>query len=99
MSKPPKPAIDFQFTRYNNHMKTSVDLIITARWLLPIVPQDTLLEHHAVVIQAGVIVDICTMTTVHEQYQANDIVHLDEHALMPGLINLHTHAAMSLMRG
>ncbi|MDZ4212206.1 MAG: TRZ/ATZ family hydrolase, partial [Methylotenera sp.] len=36
---------------------------------------------------------------VSEQYQAIEIVKLAEHILIPGLINLHTHAAMSLMRG
>ncbi len=80
-------------------MKTSVDLIITTRWLLPIIPNNTLLEQQAVVIQSGAIVDICAIAVAGEQYQANEIVQLEEHVLMPGLINLHTHAAMSLMRG
>ena len=80
-------------------MKTSVDLIITARWLLPIIPNNTLLEQQAVVIQSGAIIDICAIANAHEKYQANEIVQLEEHVLMPGLINLHTHAAMSLMRG
>ena len=80
-------------------MIQQVDLIIKARWLLPIVPQDTLFEHYAVVINAGAIVTICPIADLDNQYQANETVILDEHILMPGLINLHTHAAMSLMRG
>lgn len=78
---------------------TQVDLIIKARWLLPIVPRDALFEHYAVVISAGVIVAICPIADLGNQYQSNETVILDDHILMPGLINLHTHAAMSLMRG
>jgi 5-methylthioadenosine/S-adenosylhomocysteine deaminase len=80
-------------------MIKNVDSIIKARWLLPIVPNDTLLEDYAVVVDAGVIVDICPTTEVDSQYQAQDVVNLDTQVLMPGLVNLHTHAAMSLMRG
>ncbi len=78
---------------------TEVDLIIETGWLLPIIPRDTLLQNHAVVIQAGVIVDICAISNAYEQYQANEVVQLRDQVLMPGLVNLHTHAAMSLMRG
>ena len=80
-------------------MKLTVSLIIEARWLCPIIPNNTLLEYQAVVIQYGKIIDICAITQASEQYEAKETVQLDEHILIPGLINLHTHAAMSLMRG
>ena len=86
-------------TRYNLTMKITVDLIIKARWLLPIVPHDTLLQNQAVVIASGVIIDICTFSNVHERYEATEIVKLNDHVLIPGLVNLHSHAAMNLMRG
>lgn len=80
-------------------MKQNVDLIIEARWLCPVIPSNTLLEHQAVVIQSGKIIDICSITLASEKYQTVETVQLNEHILIPGLINLHTHAAMSLMRG
>ena len=80
-------------------MNLAVSLIIEARWLCPIVPNNALLEYQAVVIQSGKVIDICAITQASAQYEAKEIVQLDEHILIPGLINLHTHAAMSLMRG
>ncbi len=79
-------------------MSISVDLIIHARWLCPVVPSNALLEQQAIVVQAGKLIDICPIAEAN-QYQANETVTLDEHVVIPGLINLHTHAAMSLMRG
>lgn len=76
-----------------------VDSVIHARWVVPVVPEHTLLEHYAVVVQHGVIVDICPSVNVAHQYQASTTIDLNEHVLIPGLINLHTHTAMTLMRG
>ncbi|MFM9836122.1 MAG: TRZ/ATZ family hydrolase [Methylophilaceae bacterium] len=80
-------------------MKKQVDLIINASWLLPIVPSHTLLQNHTVVVQSGVIIDICPISIALEKYQAIENVFLDEHVLIPGFVNLHAHAAMNLMRG
>lgn len=80
-------------------MKQQVSLIIEADWVLPVIPSNTILEHHAIVIDAGKIVDICPITEIPLQYQANEVIKLNNQILMPGLVNLHTHAAMSLMRG
>jgi 5-methylthioadenosine/S-adenosylhomocysteine deaminase len=79
-------------------MKVNVDLIILCRWLCPVVPRNTLLRDYAVIIKSGNIIDICPNNEVGK-YSAIDIIQLNEHILIPGLINLHTHAAMSLMRG
>jgi 5-methylthioadenosine/S-adenosylhomocysteine deaminase len=90
------------FNRYNLIMNTAVnivDVIIKSRWLLPIVPHNTLLEHQAVVIKNGIILDICDISLAQQRYQASETVQLKDQVLMPGLVNLHTHAAMSLMRG
>lgn len=80
-------------------MKMQVDLILSARWVLPIVPSNTLLENCAVVVQSGKILDVVPVLVAREKYQATENINLDEHVLIPGLVNLHTHAAMSLMRG
>lgn len=75
----------------------NVELVITARWVVTI--SGNVLERSCVVVDGGIIIDILGEDKLHEKYHANVHVTLDEHVLMPGLINLHTHAAMSLMRG
>lgn len=80
-------------------MQKTVDLIISPRWLIPVIPQGAVLEHHAVVIHEGTIVDVCAQSQIAERYLAKETLVLDHQVLMPGFINLHTHAAMSLMRG
>ena len=85
-------------TLHTNAPEIKVDLIIEASWVCPVVPSNTLLCNHAVVILSGKIIDVCPIADI-AKYQANEIVHLQNHVLIPGLINLHTHAAMNLMRG
>ncbi len=74
------------------------ELIIHARWIAQVETQ-SLLEHHCVVIDKGIIKDILPSQQARESYAPAKQVDLQEHLLIPGLINLHTHAAMSLMRG
>ncbi|HEY8084980.1 MAG TPA: TRZ/ATZ family hydrolase [Methylophilaceae bacterium] len=77
----------------------NVDQIIAARWIVPVVPGGTIHEHHAVVVDGGRIIDLLPQAEAQQKYIAEHIAQLDDHVLIPGLINLHTHAAMSLMRG
>ena len=77
----------------------NADLIIEARWIASATTAQPILENYSVVIQAGIIVDVLPISNAREKYAATTLVSLDEHLLIPGLINLHTHAAMSLMRG
>ncbi|MFM8330630.1 MAG: TRZ/ATZ family hydrolase [Candidatus Methylumidiphilus sp.] len=76
-----------------------IDTLIKARWIIPVEPHATVLEHHAVAVQAGRIVDILPSALALERHQPAQLVDLPSHALIPGLINTHTHAAMSLLRG
>lgn len=76
-----------------------VDTIIDARWVVPVRPAHQVLNNHSVVIGAGNIIAILPTPEVHTRYSASRVVTLGEHVLIPGLINLHTHAAMNLMRG
>jgi 5-methylthioadenosine/S-adenosylhomocysteine deaminase len=80
-------------------MRHAVDLIVEARWIVPMEPANTVLEGHAIVVDDGRIVGVIPATEAAERFAARTRMDLGEHALLPGLVNLHAHSAMSLMRG
>ncbi|MBI3171906.1 MAG: amidohydrolase family protein, partial [Hydrocarboniphaga effusa] len=77
----------------------TVDLLVAPRWLVPIVPAGAVLEQHALIVDAGRIRDVLPLAEARSRYAPRDTLVLDRRALMPGLVNVHTHAAMSLLRG
>ncbi len=83
----------------NQQIYKTVDTLITASWVVTVDPQDTVLENHTVAILGGKISDILPAKEAGQQYRAAECLNLKNHALMPGLINAHGHAAMTLFRG
>ncbi|WP_339805540.1 TRZ/ATZ family hydrolase [uncultured Marinobacter sp.] len=77
----------------------AADLRINARWILPVEPAGVVLDHHAVLIQGDRIAAVIPQAEADRQCRARETVDLNQHVVMPGLINLHGHAAMSLFRG
>lgn len=80
-------------------MPERIDTLISADWIIPIEPRDAVLADHALAIRAGRIVAVLPQAEARRIYSATEEVALGAHVLLPGLINLHTHAAMSLLRG
>ena len=80
-------------------MKIIIDTLLDAQRIVPIVPSGTTLIDHSIAIDAGRIVALLPRAEAHARYQAKRHIALPCHALMPGLINIHAHAAMTLMRG
>jgi 5-methylthioadenosine/S-adenosylhomocysteine deaminase len=76
-----------------------VDLIIEARWTVPVEPPGVVLENHAVVVDQGRIIAIGTQVDLAGRFLPRSRKSLEQHVLIPGLVNLHTHAAMTLLRG
>ncbi len=82
--------------------KLSPDLALFARWVVPVAPAQQVLEDHAVLISGGRISHILPATEAEAWLSSEALesaVHLRHHALIPGLVNAHGHAAMSLLRG
>jgi 5-methylthioadenosine/S-adenosylhomocysteine deaminase len=73
--------------------------LLGARWVVPVEPAGAVLEHHAVAIQNGAIEAVLPAAQATGQFPDYERIELPEHVLIPGLVNAHTHAAMSLMRG
>jgi 5-methylthioadenosine/S-adenosylhomocysteine deaminase len=79
--------------------KESVDLVIEARWVLPIAPVNTVLADHAVAVSAGRIVAVAPTAEVNALFEPRERVVRGDHALLPGFVNAHTRAATTLLRG
>lgn len=78
---------------------SAVDLIIHASWIIPVVPRGRILENCSIVIDKDKIVALGVRGELAQHYQPQRELELGGHALIPGLVNAHGHAAMSLMRG
>jgi 5-methylthioadenosine/S-adenosylhomocysteine deaminase len=76
-----------------------IDTLIHARWIIPVEPHDAVFERHAVAVHEGRILDLLPSAEAKEKYKADVSHELGHHILIPGLVNTHTHAAMSLFRG
>lgn len=80
-------------------MSEPIDLLLRPRWLVAVEPDCRPLAHHAVAIRDGRIVALLPADDAARRFEPAQTVDLSDHLLMPGLVNAHTHAAMSLMRG
>jgi len=81
-----------------NAAPRAVDLVVQARWIVPVEPAGVL-EDHALIVDRGDIVAVVDSSAAERDYSPASRVDLPAHVLIPGLVNAHTHAAMSLMRG
>ncbi len=79
-------------------MKTPADLVLLPQWVVPVEPAGTLSDH-AVMVHGGTILDVLPADAASARYEARETLSLPGHALIPGLVNLHGHAAMTLLRG
>ncbi len=79
--------------------KKIASIIISASWIFTSDIEGQLLSDYSVVIEKDKIIDLIPQSKVFDEYEANDIYQLTDHILIPGLINTHTHAAMSLFKG
>ncbi len=77
----------------------NIDLLISGRWVIPVNPTGRVLEDHSVAVGGGRIREILPTAKARARYAGVPEHALPRHALIPGLVNAHTHASMSLLRG
>ena len=75
------------------------DTLIQAGWCVPVEPHDVVLPDHAVAVNDGRIVDLLPSSEARQRYEPGVLVQRPDHVLIPGMVNAHTHAAMTLLRG
>lgn len=81
------------------HLPEACDLLIEAGYVVPIEPHAVVLEDHAVAVRGSEIVAILPRAEARARFRATQVVSRPEAALMPGLVNAHTHNPMTLLRG
>ena len=77
----------------------SADLLIEARWVLPVAPRAAALAHHAVAISRGHIAALGPAAELRARFSARERVTLASHALLPGFVNADTDAGQLLATG
>ncbi len=78
----------------------NTDTIINARWVIPVDDSNNILDNHSIVVESGKILQVLPTSEANSKYEASQRVTLsDHHALVPGFVNSHAHASMSLFRG
>ena len=78
---------------------TPQDVLLLPRWILPVEPAGVVLEDHALALRGGRIEALLPAGEARSRFPDLPVLPLPAQALIPGLVNAHTHAAMSLMRG
>lgn len=77
----------------------NIDTLICPRYIIPVEPETVVLENHALAIHRGRILAVLPQQDANQAYHATAEHALTQHALIPGLVNAHTHAAMNLFKG
>ena len=78
----------------------TADFAVKARWVVPVEPRGVVLEDHAVLVRGGRIAGVLPASRLDrlDPEQVGEVIDRPDHALLPGLVNAHTHAAMTLLR-
>ncbi len=76
-----------------------IDTLLHARWIIPVDETSSCLENHSIAIHEDRILQVLPSDKAQINFSAQTEINYQNHALIPGLINAHTHAAMSLFRG
>ena len=79
--------------------QTSVDRIVEGDHVVTMNGDDPVLEKGAVVIDKGAILAVGPAAEISAKYRAHQTLPGKDRIVLPGLINGHTHAAMTLLRG
>ena len=77
----------------------SIDLLIEAAHVVPVEPHAVVLDDHAVAVHDGRIVAVLPIPEARRRFAASETVSRPHSAVLPGLVNAHTHNPMTLLRG
>jgi len=76
-----------------------IDLIVEGDYVVSMDEAGTIIEDGAVAIDDGLILAVGTAEEIASDYSAREVLKGDRRIVLPGLVNGHSHAAMTLLRG
>jgi 5-methylthioadenosine/S-adenosylhomocysteine deaminase len=76
-----------------------VDIIIEGGTILTLDDAGTIIPSGALAIREGMIAAVGPLSEINGLYRGKEVVNAKNHVVMPGLVNGHTHAAMTCFRG
>src|SRR5436309_11356186 len=97
-SRPCAPGLLVLLLGFGLHAEIA-DQIWTARYVVTVDAQHRIIENGAVAVRGADIVAVGPRADIETRFQTAQKLDRPAAILMPGLINTHTHAAMSLLRG
>lgn len=80
-------------------MTVQCDTLIEAGWCLPVDRDNSVLKDHAIAIQDGRLIDLLPVAEARQKYDPGALIRRESHVVLPGFVNVHCHAAMTLFRG
>jgi len=100
-----------KITRSTSSCLLDADFAVVAKWIIPVVPENTVYENHCIVVKQEKILDIIKYSDLEMHYNVKNVINLKEmntdsnndpnveYILAPGFFNMHAHSAMTLLRG
>ncbi len=79
--------------------KEPVSLVINGAWVVTMDAEDSILTPGAVAVRGAHLAAVGTQEDIARRFAAERVLDYPQGLILPGLINAHTHAAMSLFRG
>ena len=76
-----------------------IDTLLSASWVIPVQPAGRVLVRHSIAVHQGRILAVLPSAEGRARFRADNDISLAGQVLIPGLVNAHTHAAMTLFRG
>jgi len=77
----------------------TIDLLVKGDYVVTMDADDTIIEDGAVAIDGGLILAVGPAAEIEAEYTASEVLDGPHRIVMPGLVNGHSHAAMTLLRG
>lgn len=83
----------------DGQLMISVDTIVHGGIVVTMNAKEEIVADGAVAVREGQVVAVGPAATILSRYEAPEMVDCAGQAIIPGLINAHTHVPMSLLRG